>query len=86
MFSAPLTAPRAISGTVISASGSSAGVPGTVFDRGSRCAWLTSCGSRWSIAQPVIPSPRSGRPLMISSAQLSRAITGMSTRRASSAW
>ena len=40
---------------------------------------MTSCGSPWSIAQPVMPSPRSGRSLMISSAQRSRAITGMSS-------
>jgi hypothetical protein len=41
MLSAPLIESREISGIVISASGSSAGVPLTVATRGSRCAWLT---------------------------------------------
>ena len=56
MFSAPFSAPRAISGTVISASGSG-GVPGTNATRGSRCASLASTGLRWTTAQPVIPCP-----------------------------
>ena len=42
-----LEAPRATSGTTISASGS-IGVPGTKRTRGSRCAWFESTGSRCS--------------------------------------
>jgi hypothetical protein len=46
-----------MSGTEISASGSSAGVPGTTLTRGSRCASFASTGSRCSTAQPVMPWP-----------------------------
>ena len=86
MLSTPLTRSRAISGTVISASASSGGVPGTVFVRGSRCAWFVRTGSRWRAAQPVMPSPKSERLFMIFSAHLSRASTGVSCVCASSAW
>ena len=54
-----------------------AGVPGTNFARGSRCAWFVSTGSRWSAAQPVMPSPKCERLSMISSAHWSRASTGV---------
>ena len=57
-----MSAPRAMSGTTISASGSS-GVPGTKRTRGSRWAWFASTGSRCSTAQPVIPSPNGKRSL-----------------------
>jgi hypothetical protein len=86
MFSVPLTTPRAISGIEISASGSSAGVPGTVTVRGSRWAWFARTGSRWSAAQPVMPTPNSERLSMILSAHLSRANTGIRTVCPSSAW
>src|ERR1051325_5369082 len=55
MLPISLTRSRAISGTVISASGSSSGVPGTVFRRGSRWAWFVRTGSRCSAAQPGTP-------------------------------
>ena len=51
----------------MSASGSF-GVPGTMRTRGSRCAWFASTASRWSTAQPVIPSPNENDSLMTSSA------------------
>ena len=86
MLSTPLTTSRAISGTVMSASASSLGVPGTTFVRGSRCAWFVRTGSRWSAAQPVMPSPKFEWLSMISFAHLSRANTGVSTVCASSAW
>jgi len=57
MFSAPFTRARATSGMQTSASGSSAGVPGTVLRRGSQCASFVSTGRRFSAAHPVIPSP-----------------------------
>ena len=56
MFSAPLTAPRAISGTTISASGSF-GVPGMTCVRGSRSARFVQTGVRFETAHPVSPSP-----------------------------
>ena len=55
MLSAPLTAPRAISGTTISASGSF-GVPGMTAVRGSRSARFVQTGVRFETAQPVSPS------------------------------
>src|SRR6266536_2087492 len=76
MLRAPLIESRAISGIVISASGSSAGVPATVATRGSRCAWLTRTGSRYSTPQPVSPTPKGHVPARILSAHLSRAHTG----------
>ena len=68
----------------MSASGSS-GVPGTKRTRGSRCAWFASTASRWSTAQPVMPSPNEKVSLMTSCAHWLRASTGMSSRFASSA-
>ena len=47
----------------MSASGS-IGVPGTKRTRGSRCAWFASTASRWSTAQPVMPSPNENVSLM----------------------
>ena len=85
MLSAPLTAPRATSGTLIRASDSSFGVPGTTIVRGSRLGAFDSTGSRCSTAQPVIPSPKRVEDLRMCSAQGSRASTGLSTRRCSSA-
>ena len=85
MLSAPLIESRAISGIVIIASGSSAGVPGTVSTRGSRCAWLTRAGSRCSTPQPVSPTPKGHLSARILSAHLSRAQTGIRIRRGSSA-
>ncbi len=84
MLSVPLSRPRAISGTAISASGST-GVPGTKRTRGSRCAWFESTGSRCSTAQPVIPSPKEKVSLMTSVSHSLRASTGISSRLASSA-
>src|SRR5438093_1469911 len=58
MLRTPLIWARATSGIEINASGS-IGVPGTKRTRGSRCAWLTSAGSRRRAAHPVIrPQPR----------------------------
>jgi hypothetical protein len=83
MLSAPLSAPRAISGTVIRASGST-GVPGTLTTRGSRWARFVQTGRRFSTDQPVMPSPKAGRLCMISSWCWSlRASTGTSSRRSS---
>ncbi len=74
-----------MSGIETSASGSSAGVPGTTFTRGSRWAWLTSTASRCSAAQPVIPSPKCSVCPSSFSAHWSRESTGSSSRRGSSA-
>ena len=60
MLRAPLTRPRAISGTAISDSGSG-GVPSTKRTRGSRSARFASTGSRCSTAQPVMPGPERER-------------------------
>ena len=84
MFSAPLSAPRAISGTVIRASGSG-GVPGTNETRGSLCASLARTGLRWTTAQPVIPWPYGIALERTSSAHVPPAKTGSSSRRFSSA-
>jgi hypothetical protein len=85
MLSAPFSAPRAISGIEIIASGS-IGVPGTTTERGSRWARFVHTGRRFSTAQPVMPSPKRGRLRMISSSySLDRAFSGTSSRRSSSA-
>ena len=84
MFSAPFREPRAISGTLISASGSG-GVPGTNSTRGSRCASLASTGLRWATAQPVIPWPYGIGLAITSSVHEPTANTGRSSRRCSSA-
>ena len=85
MLSAPLSAPRAISGTTIIASGSF-GVPGMTATRGSRWASFVHTGVRCVTAQPVSPSSNLGRSFMISSSYSGeRARTGTSSRRDSSA-
>src|SRR6187549_675642 len=57
MLRTPWTESRAIRGTVIKASRSSGGVPGTTIIRGSRCAAFVSTGSRCSAAHPARPVP-----------------------------
>src|SRR5262249_29738753 len=52
MSRTPFSAPRATSGTAMSASGSG-GVPGTKTTRGSRCAWFVSTDSRCSAGAPL---------------------------------
>src|SRR6185437_14660485 len=79
MLRTPWTESRAIKGTVISASRSSGGVPGTTIIRGSRWAAFVSTGSRCFAAQPARPTPNSILLRMISSAQRSRASTGTSS-------
>src|SRR4051794_18787384 len=74
-----------MSGTEMSDSGSSGGVPGTTFTRASRWVFSTRTASRCSTAHPVMPSPNRGRIFMISLAHWSRASSGISTRWASSA-
>ena len=85
MLSAPFSEPRATSGIVISASGST-GVPGTLTTRGSRWARFVQTGVRFSTAQPVRPSPNLGRlPMISSSYHCDRASTGTSSPCSSSA-
>ena len=84
MLSVPFSRPRAMSGTAMSASGST-GVPGMKRTRGSRCALFASTGSRCSTAQPVIPCPYEIVSAITSVTHLLRASTGRSACFASSA-